>query len=64
MVRRVPEVAPASLRVQADLGALPFRRGTLAGGWARKTYVHLRQDELPMALNDLHQALAPTHRSR
>ena len=42
MVRRAVEVAPASLGVQADLGALPFRRGSLAAGWARNTYVHLR----------------------
>jgi hypothetical protein len=32
--------------VQGDLGALPFRRGSLAAGWARNTYVHLRQDEI------------------
>jgi TDG/mug DNA glycosylase family protein len=45
--------------VQGDLGALPFRRGSLAAGWARNTYVHLRQDEVPMAFNDLHRTLAP-----
>ena len=59
MVRRAVEVAPTSLGVQADLGALPFRRGSLAAGWARNTYVHLRQDEVPMAFNDLHHVLEP-----
>jgi TDG/mug DNA glycosylase family protein len=59
MVRRAREVAPPSLPVQGDLGALPFRRGALAAGWARNTYVHLRQEEVPMALNDLHRALRP-----
>ena len=59
MVGRAVEVAPASLGVQADLGALPFRRGSLAAGWARNTYVHLRQDEVPMAFNDLHHVLEP-----
>jgi TDG/mug DNA glycosylase family protein len=57
MVRRTREVAPASLGVQGDLGALPFRRGALAAGWARNTYVHLCQEDVPMALNDLHHAL-------
>ena len=59
MVRRTREVAPRSLGVQADLAALPFRRGAVAAGWARNTYVHLRQEELPIAFNDLHRALAP-----
>lgn len=59
MLRRTHEVAPGALTVQGDLTALPFRRGALAGGWARNTYVHLRATEVPMALNDLHHALAP-----
>jgi double-stranded uracil-DNA glycosylase len=59
MVRRTRAVAPGSLPVRADLMALPFRRGSLVGGWARNTYVHLRATDLPMALNDLHHALAP-----
>jgi double-stranded uracil-DNA glycosylase len=59
MVRRTREVAPKSMCVQADLGALPFRRASLAAGWARNTYVHLRQEDVPMAFNDLHHALQP-----
>lgn len=59
MVRRTKVVAPTSLGVQADLAALPFRRGALAGGWARNTYVHLRPWTVPLALADLHRSLAP-----
>lgn len=58
MLRRTREVAPSCLPVQADLGALPFRRGALTGGWARNTYVHLRSVEVPAALAELHHALA------
>ena len=57
MLRRTREVAPTSLPVQADLQALPFRRGALAGGWARNTYVHLRAVDVPLALADLHRSL-------
>jgi len=59
MLRRTREVAPDSLAVQADLGALPFHRGSLAAGWARSSYVHVRAAEVPMALNDLHRVLVP-----
>jgi len=58
MVRRTREVAPLALAVQADLLALPFRRGALAAGWGRNTYVHLRSGDLPVALGDLHRSLA------
>lgn len=57
MLRRTREVAPGALAVQGDLSALPFRRGALAGGWARNSYVHLRATEVPMALADLHRSL-------
>ncbi|MET0727327.1 MAG: uracil-DNA glycosylase family protein [Acidimicrobiales bacterium] len=58
MLRRTREVVPGCLPVQADLSALPFRRGSMGGGWARNTYVHLPAVELPLALADLHGALA------
>jgi len=58
MVRRTREVAPHALGVQADLHALPFRRGALAAAWARNTYVHLRAADVPLALGDLHRSLA------
>jgi double-stranded uracil-DNA glycosylase len=57
MVRRTREVAPSAPGVQADLLRLPFARGSLAGGWARNTYVHLHGADLPMALNELQHAL-------
>lgn len=43
--------------VQADLGRLPFRRGSFAGAWARNTYLHVPHTALPLALAELHQVL-------
>ncbi len=57
MLRRTRAVAPTALPVQADLQALPLRRGALAGAWARNSYVHLRATDLPLALADLHRCL-------
>jgi TDG/mug DNA glycosylase family protein len=64
MVRLAREAAPDAWPVQADLEALPFRRGALGGGWARASYLHVRRERLPLALADLHHALAvgaPAH---
>jgi TDG/mug DNA glycosylase family protein len=64
MVRLARDAAPDAWPVQADLEALPFRRGALGGGWARASYVHVRHEQLPRALADLHHALAvgaPAH---
>jgi double-stranded uracil-DNA glycosylase len=58
MLDLVARRAPAAVRVQADLRALPFRRGSLGGGWASKSYVHLARAEVPMALWDLQRSLA------
>jgi TDG/mug DNA glycosylase family protein len=57
MLDLVAERSPAP-RVQADLAALPFRRGGLGGAWASKSYVHLERRAVPLALADLHRALA------
>ena len=46
-------------RAQARLDDLPFRRGGLGGAWASKSYVHLPRTAVPLALADLHRALAP-----
>lgn len=43
--------------VQADLAALPFRRGAFGGVWANKCLQHVPAHELPMALADLHHVL-------
>ncbi len=64
MVRLAREAAPDAWPVQADLEALPFRRGALGGGWARASYLHVRRERLPLALAELHGALAvgaPAH---
>ncbi len=57
MLHRTRAVASTAHPVQADLAALPFRRGALGGAWARNTYVHLRSVDVPAALADLHAAL-------
>ena len=68
--RRLPEVTVAydaslamlafaggALRIAGDLRALPFRRGSLLGAWASRSYVHLPRSDVPLALADLHAAL-------
>ena len=47
------------LRVAGDLRALPFRDRCLRGAWASRSYIHLARSEVPLALADLHRALAP-----
>jgi TDG/mug DNA glycosylase family protein len=58
MLDLVPAHAPDAPRVQADLAALPVARHALGGAWARASYVHVPRPELPMALHELHRALA------
>lgn len=57
MLDMVPRHASDALRVQADLRALPLRRGSLRAAWASKSYVHLARSLVPLALWDLHRAL-------
>jgi TDG/mug DNA glycosylase family protein len=57
MLDLAAEHAPEALRVQADLEALPFRRGALGTAWARNSYVHLPRASIPLALADLHRSL-------
>jgi double-stranded uracil-DNA glycosylase len=59
MLDRAATHAPCALRVQADLEALPFRRGALAGAWANNSFVHVPQARVPLALADLHRTLRP-----
>jgi TDG/mug DNA glycosylase family protein len=49
---------PGALTVQGDLEALPFARHALHGAWASMSYLHLPPGRLPMALWDLHRAMA------
>jgi len=58
MLDLVPGHAPRAPRVQSDLRSLPFARHSLRAVWANKAYVHLRRTEVPLALWDLHRAMA------
>jgi TDG/mug DNA glycosylase family protein len=58
MVALARDAAPASWPVRGDLEALPFRRNALGAAWARASYLHVRNEQLPMALWDLHRSLA------
>ncbi|MEA3056219.1 MAG: double-stranded uracil-DNA glycosylase, partial [Actinomycetota bacterium] len=53
MVRRA-----GGWRVQGDLEHLPFRRGALAGAWASRAHQHIRHEQLPLALAELHRSIA------
>lgn len=57
MVRR--SMGLGGIGVVGDLEALPFRDGALDAAWASRSYVHLERARLPLALRDLHRALAP-----
>jgi TDG/mug DNA glycosylase family protein len=57
MLRLARGVAGGAPLVQADLAALPFRRGCLGGAWARAAYLHIPRSALPIALAHLHAAL-------
>jgi len=59
MLELVPGKAPGALRVQADLEALPLRRGALGGAWANLSYQHVPRLRLPLALARMHEALTP-----
>ena len=50
--------APDALCVQADLERLPLRRQSASGAWSSMTYHHIPKDRLPLALAELHWALA------
>jgi TDG/mug DNA glycosylase family protein len=58
MVEMARTVAPGAWCVQADLEHLPFRAGSLHGAWARASYLHVPQLQLPLALAALHRATA------
>lgn len=59
MLQALPARHPPAWPVRADLEALPFRRGTLAGAWARASYLHVPPARLALALAHLHHALVP-----
>jgi double-stranded uracil-DNA glycosylase len=49
---------PGALYVLGDVERLPFARGSLAGGWSWMTHLHIERTRLPLALWDLHRAMA------
>jgi TDG/mug DNA glycosylase family protein len=57
MCAQVREFAPHAWPVVADLENLPFRKQSLTGAWANKSYMHIAAPSLPMALADLHRSL-------
>jgi TDG/mug DNA glycosylase family protein len=57
MLELARDTSPDAWPVQADLEALPFRRGALGAAWARASYLHVRTTALPAALAELHDAL-------
>ncbi len=58
MAAQVRTFAPNAWPVVADLEHLPFRLGALTGAWAQKSYMHISSESLPMALAELHRAVA------
>lgn len=48
---------PGSPAVQADLADLPFGARTFGGVWSSKALQHLRPEQLPLALADVHRIL-------
>lgn len=58
MLALVPGFAPDAPRLRGDLERLPLRRGALTGAWAHKSYQHLPAERLPLALAELHRAMA------
>jgi double-stranded uracil-DNA glycosylase len=58
MVELAREAVPDAWVVQADLEALPLRRGAVGASWARASYLHVRRERLPWALMQLHHALS------
>jgi TDG/mug DNA glycosylase family protein len=57
MLEQCRETAPGMPLLQGDLEALPLRRGSIGGGWANMSYLHLPGVRLPMALAELHRVL-------
>jgi double-stranded uracil-DNA glycosylase len=57
MLEACGAAVPGVLLVRGDLEALPFGRGTLHGGWAHMSYLHVPSVRTPCALADLHRCL-------
>lgn len=58
MLDECRSLAPDALALQGDVEALPFADRSLGGAWSWMTYLHVPRPRLPLALRDLHRALA------
>ena len=58
MLDECRSLAPGAIFVRGDVEALPFAPGSLGGAWSWMTYPHIPRVRLPLALWDLHRALA------
>jgi TDG/mug DNA glycosylase family protein len=58
MLRLLVEKVPRARPVQADIEALPLRRGAIGGSWANMAYQHLPRSRVPLALGELHRAMS------
>jgi TDG/mug DNA glycosylase family protein len=63
MLDLVPGHAPHATRILGEAEALPLRRGSIGGAVSNRVHVHVPATQLPMALADLHHALAPGSRA-
>ncbi len=59
MLDLVPDHAPGSIRIRALAERLPVATGSLGGAVANRVHLHLARAEVPLALAELHRALAP-----
>jgi TDG/mug DNA glycosylase family protein len=59
MLELVADHAPGTARVLAGVERLPFASRSLGGAVANRVLLHLRRHDVPLALADLHRALAP-----
>lgn len=59
MLALARERSPGAHLILADLEALPLRERSLGGVWASNSYLHVAPGRLPLALAQLHRAMAP-----
>lgn len=58
MLAQVPERAPGTPRLLATAERLPVARRSLGGAVCNRVYLHLPRVEVPLALAELHRAMA------
>ena len=58
MLKECRNRIPDAHYVLGDVERLPFASGSLRGGWSWMTHLHVERARLPLALFDLHRAMA------